>query len=380
MSYPPEVVSGFTEFRVECSSSQLHAGRRLTPLRSVWIFGAGKFGRDVCDILTSKGFYVAGFIESKPRTDKVLGFSVVTWDQLNAEQRQAQLVIGIFNRSMPLDELASSAKLAKFEDIFMPWDIYSQFGTALGWRYWLSAPDLILNNLDALERTYQSLSDVESRQCLLDICRFRLGFKPSYGSFRHDVKQYFNELTLPEPVQKPLRYVDGGAYNGDTFVDLTADYKVESAYLFEPDRENFLALCKAVKSIRTPALCLPIALAERYQILSFNAGNGEAGTIDINGNVHIAAMALDDLLSGQDVNFLKLDVEGAEVAALTGAAEVIKRCRPILAISLYHRAQDLWAIPQSLEILCINYRFYLRQHFFNSFDSVLYAIPNAIGA
>ena len=110
-------------------------------------------------------------------------------------------------------------------------------------------------------------------------------------------------------------------------------------------------------------------------MLSFDAGNGEAGTISANGTVHIAAMALDDLLHGQSVDFIKLDVEGAEIAALQGAADVIKRCRPTLAISFYHRAQDLWEIPQALASLCPDYRFYLRQHFFNSFDSVLYAVP-----
>jgi hypothetical protein len=88
-------------------------------------------------------------------------------------------------------------------------------------------------------------------------------------------------------------------------------------------------------------------------------------------------MALDDLLRGQSTDFIKLDVEGGEIAALKGAADVILRCRPVLAISFYHRPQDLWEIPQLLRTLCPDYQFFLRQHYFNSFDSVLYAVPDS---
>ena len=172
-----------------------------------------------------------------------------------------------------------------------------------------------------------------------------------------------------------MRYVDGGAYNGDTYVELASLCNVTGAYLFEPDRENFVKLSKAVAVTPVPALCLPLALSNGYQMLSFNAGNGEAGAITKDGRSHVAAVALDDVLHGHPVDFIKLDVEGAEIQALMGAAKTIARCRPILAISLYHRAQDIWEIPGCLKFLCQDYLFHLRQHWFNSFDSVLYAIP-----
>ena len=84
------------------------------------------------------------------------------------------------------------------------------------------------------------------------------------------------------------------------------------------------------------------------------------------------------MLPGHHVDFIKLDVEGAEIAALRGGAELILRSRPILAVSLYHRPEDVWEIPELLMDMCTHYRFYLRQHLFNSFESVLYAIPDEI--
>jgi FkbM family methyltransferase len=343
--------------------------------RPVWIFGAGHFGQDVCAVLRKEGIDVRGFIESRPRTAKVLGLPVLTWSELRSADLSAQLALGIFNRETPLDELMGLAASAGFKDVFMPWDIYAQFGGLLGWRFWLSAPAFILDNLPSIRRTYHSLADEESRRCFLQICAFRLGENTAYASFRHADQQYFNSLTLGALTDKKVTYIDGGAYNGDTFIELVSQVDVATAYLFEPDPENFRALVATVTPTGRQAVCLPLALTDGYRILSFSAGNGEGGAISESGAVHIAAVALDEMLPTSHVDFIKLDVEGAEIQALTGALGMIGRSRPIMAISLYHRPQDLWEIPEWLSHVCHDYRFYLRQHYCNSFDSVLYAIP-----
>ena len=80
-------------------------------------------------------------------------------------------------------------------------------------------------------------------------------------------------------------------------------------------------------------------------------------------------------LAGTRVDMLKLDVEGSEVSALLGAARTLRDSRPVLAISAYHRPEDLWVLPDLLAELCPDYRLYLRQHTNNSFDLVLYGVP-----
>ena len=45
------------------------------------------------------------------------------------------------------------------------------------------------------------------------------------------------------------------------------------------------------------------------------------------------------------VDFIKLDIEGAERNALAGASETLKRHRPRLAVASYHRADDLAVLP-----------------------------------
>jgi FkbM family methyltransferase len=212
------------------------------------------------------------------------------------------------------------------------------------------------------------LSDELSKQHLLDICLFRLGLKNNYSNVVDNCPQYFNELTLSN---KDIQYIDGGAYNGDSYKHLLNVANVTDAYLFEPDLKNYNLLVENINS----ALCIPLALSDNYRILSFNADNGEGSSISSQGSSHIAATSIDNIIGNKLINFIKLDVEGAEVDAINGARNVIKNNRPVLAISLYHKPQDLWEIPFALLDTCKNYSFYIRQHYYNSFDSVLYAVP-----
>ena len=241
-------VQVFSDFRLLCEHVSQRPTHQLRQDSPVWIFGAGNFGRDLCKILRSEGFHVRGFIESRPREELVLGLSVVAWHQLHVDDLTGQLAIGIFNRDMPLDELRGIASSAGFVYIFMPWDLYSQFSKQLGWRFWLSLPETILDNLPALERTYRCLADEESRRCLLEMCAFRLGLHTAYAGFTHPERQYFNDLTFASLAGKKVTYIDGGAYNGDTFLELAAFQEVSAAYLFEPDADNFRDLVAAVKS------------------------------------------------------------------------------------------------------------------------------------
>lgn len=209
---------------------------------AVWIFGAGQFGRDLCTALQRAGHTVAGFIETKPSATQVLGLPLFNWQQWSPVYSAAPLCIGIFNRSMPLDELETLARQNGAHDVYLPWDLYHAFKQDLGWRFWLSEPKRILSQLVALAKAMDCLSDDISKRCLLDIAAFRLGLNTSYGSFHHTENQYFNSLTLDALQGKPIRFVDGGAYNDDTYLELCSLADVQEGYLFEPDASNFAAL------------------------------------------------------------------------------------------------------------------------------------------
>ena len=91
------------------------------------------------------------------------------------------------------------------------------------------------------------------------------------------------------------------------------------------------------------------------------------------GESSIQVVAIDDVLPTFAPTFIKLDVEGAEPAALRGARRTIERHCPDVAVCVYHAASHLWEVPLLLHDLQPEYSFMLRYHQFNGFDAVAYA-------
>ena len=74
--------------------------------------------------------------------------------------------------------------------------------------------------------------------------------------------------------------------------------------------------------------------------------------------------------------FIKMDIEGSEFKALLGAEKIIKKYKPLLAISVYHRIDDLIRIPLLINKFSDKYKLYLRHHSPTLDETVLYCIPD----
>lgn len=82
---------------------------------------------------------------------------------------------------------------------------------------------------------------------------------------------------------------------------------------------------------------------------SSSAENSEGESIDV------TITTLDDYVKEhkiEKINFIKMDIEGSEIAALTGATETIKRFKPRLSICIYHRPGD----PEAIKRLILDMR------------------------
>jgi FkbM family methyltransferase len=90
----------------------------------------------------------------------------------------------------------------------------------------------------------------------------------------------------------------------------------------------------------------------------------------------VTTLKIDDLITRGDfprIDFLKMDIEGAELEALRGSEAVLRRFKPKLAITVYHDFKDYWMIPEYLDSLGIGYRFYLRHFTIHTEETVLFA-------
>lgn len=80
-------------------------------------------------------------------------------------------------------------------------------------------------------------------------------------------------------------------------------------------------------------------------------------------------------LSLPRVDFIKMDIEGAELHALKGAETTLRQFHPKVAISLYHALEDFKTVPQYLDGLGLKYTFYLDHHTIYENETVLFGIP-----
>ena len=74
------------------------------------------------------------------------------------------------------------------------------------------------------------------------------------------------------------------------------------------------------------------------------------------------------------VDFIKMDIEGGEMGALLGARETIRKYRPKLAISVYHKYEDLITIPEFIQSLG-PYVIRLKHNAILTSETILFAVP-----
>ncbi len=181
------------------------------------------------------------------------------------------------------------------------------------------------------------------------------------------------------PCREQEVFVDAGCFDGLTtkqFFDWCGGKGY--SYCLEPDAQNIVTIKEKLNGYGNFEM-IDRAVWSKTTTLSMNA-KGNFATSVVESDAHnslqrIQAAALDDILKGREVTFIKMDIEGAEMEALRGAEEIITGQKPRLAISIYHKPEDIWTIPQIVLEYNPDYKLYLRHYSFDDYDTVLYAIP-----
>ena len=186
--------------------------------------------------------------------------------------------------------------------------------------------------------------------------------------------QYFDLLAM-HPMQDEV-FVDVGAFDGAStkrFAEWAGNFS--HAYLFEPDPENRKRCERTLSELPKEKLTIyPYGLWKEKTELCFSEFGTSGGSVRDNGENHIPVVTLDETLAGKRVTYIKMDVEGAELEVLMGAQRIIQEQHPKLAISLYHKTDDIYTLPKYVLELFKDYRLYIRQYSLNTSEIVLYAI------
>jgi FkbM family methyltransferase len=244
-------------------------------------------------------------------------------------------------------------------------------------NYWLTERRFILNNFDHFRRAAGRLADAASVATLAALVRYRFTGALSAAPVARPDEQYTPEGLLR--FSKPITFVDGGAYNGDTRRHL-ASRGIDVAHwlAFEPNPDDFRGLAAFAGGLDGQSTLFPCGLSDKFMLLPFAASDGMSSHLGHAEGGHVMTVpcvALDEVMHGPKPDYIKLDIEGTESQALRGMAKTIAVAQPYLAVSAYHRPEDLWALIDQLTEQAPYAALFLRQHGLNAFDSVLYAIP-----
>ena len=186
--------------------------------------------------------------------------------------------------------------------------------------------------------------------------------------------------------------IDCGAFTGDTlkhFIDVF-DGSVEKIYAFECSRNQLDELNLFVEQSQNrkyspEIVVMPYAVSDREEMLEFyNTKNPGACFITenrtdakealYNSSVElIKTVSLDQVIpESERITLIKMDIEGSEYRALNGAIRIIQKYKPKLVISIYHSGEDYYKIPLFLKKLVPEYKFIIRHHKKNRYDTDLY--------
>ncbi|WP_051237377.1 FkbM family methyltransferase [Ottowia thiooxydans] len=174
--------------------------------------------------------------------------------------------------------------------------------------------------------------------------------------------------------------IDGGGCFGDTALAFAAEAGPEGRVIsFEPNASNLKILHRNLA--RNPELADRVTVLERAisdqpeRTLSFMA-QGAASYINSDGDGTVRTETLDRLVEDgrvDRIDFIKMDIEAHEGAALRGARQVLREFKPRLAIAAYHRSDDLLALSELILELQPAYQLRLGHITTSQSETVLFA-------
>jgi len=171
--------------------------------------------------------------------------------------------------------------------------------------------------------------------------------------------------------------IDAGGCWGDTALDFARD--AAHVFCFECMPSNIGVIQQNLAL--NPSLSNKVTVIQRAlwsrsgeTIIFKDAGPGSRA--DAGSGVVVPTGAIDDFVTEQSVprvDFIKMDIEGAEPEALKGALRTIRNCRPQLAISVYHDIEHFASIPRWISGLDLGYRLYLDHFTIHAEETIVFA-------
>jgi FkbM family methyltransferase len=360
-----------------------------TTTKPIILFGAGIVGFYTNKIFQNNGIPITCFCDDSidKQRNGYLGHACLSLKDVAEKYPDACIIPTLANS----ENIIAKMKLLSehFEIIYLGTvDICDEIPTDIAF---------VKSHIDEIESVYNLLEDDLSKQVLVNIVNYKLSRDTTLTRAIKSKRMYFEPDIIS--LTNDEIFVDTGAFVGDTIQQFitfltesisTPQYKKIIA--LEPDSENFTKLENRIKENNWKNIfCYKKGAWNEQKNLTFSEGLDCGSTVCTESTTHththththtqvttkttiIDADTLDNIIGEDKATFIKMDIEGAELNAILGCVSVIKKHKPKLAISVYHKKEDIYSIPLLLKQLVPSYRLYLRHYTDTAADTVLYAV------
>ena len=345
-------------------------------MSKTYIYGAGELATQVFKMCATAEIKVDGFIDPKKVGTTYNGYIVQSVDDLPSGSR---VFIAVLNNFVHIPGVVNDLANAGASEILTPPQVFFMFGESgqtVEW-YWLSTSKKYVHDLaDKARRLLEPILDEQSLFTLDHLLQYRCGNNKNEESHLHVENQYF-ESGISGFWDGPVFLLDGGAYTGDTIIEaLKRNIDLKSVYAFEPDPQNFHQLCENVENLKVKTVAFQAALNDKNALAYFNFTSGTGSSISNRETIpNTQLIEFDSSIIGFPVSHIKLDIEGGEAKALQGMSRSIKLNNPRMAISVYHKPDDLFILPNLIMSLGNYSRYTLKNYAHQSFETIFYASP-----
>lgn len=234
--------------------------------------------------------------------------------------------------------------------------------------YWVDWYAYIKENIERFEKSYNLFEDEVSRKTFWEYLKVYIT-GDRYGGFTYPESYKYwgresEDLFLFKQKEDEVILNLGGSCGDTIFQYLKNDLPFKKIICVEAEPDQVAYINRSIK-------LLDQQIREKISVDNVFIESGEAG--------------IDTLYGCEPISLIEMDIEGGEISALTSGIDVIKRNRPVMAICVYHKVDDLIKIPEFINSHFENYTYVLRKYpscYYETLQNlqqvnelVLYAIP-----
>ena len=345
-------------------------------MKKYCVYGIGGLGQKVVDLILQNKDEVVSIYEMNPIIKEYKKITINPIKNIDSSHMNYTFVIAIWNSNIDLGQLKQSLLELGIKDVIFAGELTNCYEFE---HFMFASREFIENNLNKINKVKGLLNDTKSIELFTRLIQLR-----QYYDFENEIlldeQQYFpiDVTELSSINWRDQVFLDLGAFTGDTLLDiLKFTDKVKYYYGVEPDDFNADLLQTTILDNNVNGEVLRVASGNKNDTVYFMQGGGVSSRVlesETSNAKAVQLLRFDEFNFSHIPSIIKMDIEGAEKNTLQGLEGIIKNKKPILMVCLYHTKDDLWELPLLINEMRNDYKFYIRQHYPNGLETVLYCV------